>query len=94
MDLTKTLFWDIDTKTLDLEQHKRFIIERVLTRGDFSDWVAIRNYYGVETIKNEALQIRSLDELTLNFCSRFFHLPEKQFRCYTEQPFMMIPSSY
>lgn len=85
MKLSKTLFWDINMQELDNEIHARLIIERVLTRGKLSDWFEILNYYGLERIKQEALQIRYLDNLTLNFCSIFFHIPKTEFRCYIQQ---------
>ncbi len=86
MKLSKTLFWDTDIKKLDYEKHARHIIERVLMRGTLDDWFAIKEYYGIERIKDEALKIRYLDKLTLNFCSKYFKIPKQQFRCYNTEP--------
>ncbi|MCB0540941.1 MAG: hypothetical protein KDE33_25750 [Bacteroidetes bacterium] len=86
MKLSPHLFWDIDLKDLNFEKHARFIIERVLTRGRLSDWFEIQSYYGWERLKKEVLKIRSMDSLTLNFCSKLFHIPKEQFRCYTTEP--------
>ncbi len=60
------------------------MIERVLTSGFLSDWQEIVRYYGYERIKNEALEIRYLDSLTLNFCSTFFPLPKQAFKGYKQ----------
>ena len=85
MNLPKTLFWDSKMDTLDYEQHARSIIERVITRGSLTDWkTTIKDYYGLERIEQEILQMRSLDDLTLNFFSQFFNKPKEQFRCYTQ----------
>ncbi len=86
LNLSKTLFWDTDINKLNYEKHARHIIERVLTHGMLKDWFEIKHYYGLERIKVEVLKIRYLDKVTLNFCSKYFKLPKKQFKCYnTEQ---------
>ena len=84
--LSKSLFWDIKYEDIDYEKHARFVIERVLTRGNWNDWKELKNYYGLQKIKEEALQIRYLDKITLNFCHTFFNLPKDQFRCYNIEP--------
>jgi hypothetical protein len=78
------LFWDIDEKTLFASKNKRFIIERVLSKGRLSDWDALNRLYGVRTLKKEIVEIRYLDKVTLNFCSTYFHIPKPNFRCYTQ----------
>lgn len=85
MQLTKQLFWDTDIKKIDYKKNARSIIERVLTRGTINDWQEIKKYYGLERIKTEIIKIRYLDKITLNFCSKYFQLPKKQFRCYNIQ---------
>ena len=82
-DFSSSLFWDIDKTKLDIEQHRRFIIERTLTHGTLSDWFLIKNYYGKSVIKAECMQLRYLDKLTLAFCSAYFTAPVSHFRCYT-----------
>jgi hypothetical protein len=84
MNLPKILFWDSNMSTIDYELHARSIIERVITRGSLEDWKTIKDYYGLERIEHEILQMRSLDEVTLNFFSQFFNKPKEQFRCYTQ----------
>lgn len=59
-----------------------FVIERVLERGTFDEWQEIKQYYGLEKIKEAALQTRWLDNTTLTFCSTIFGIPKEQFRCY------------
>ena len=78
------LFWDIDETELNLTKNARFIIERVLTRGRMRDWDTLNQVYGLPKIKEESLQIRYLDKVTLNFCSTYFKIPKSQFRCYTQ----------
>ncbi len=85
LNLPKTLFWDIDLNTLNVNQNARFIIQRVIQRGSIENWVEIKHFYGIEKIKNEILKIRSLDAKTLNFFSIYFNIPKEHFRCYTTQ---------
>ncbi len=80
--LNKNLFWDVDINTLDFEKHARFIIQRVLLKGDLPDWHELKRIYGIERIKNESLQIRYLDKKTLNLLSLIFNIPKEKFRCY------------
>ncbi len=80
--LNKNLFWDIDVKTLDYDEHSRFIIERVLLKGDLPDWFELKKIYGIERIKKEILQVRYLDRKTLSFLSLIFYIPKEKFRCY------------
>lgn len=85
MQLSKVIFWDTDYAQIDWEKKARYVIARVLMYGTVSDWNAIKSYYGLERIKEEMLQERSLDKKTLSFLSCIFDLPKENFRCYTEQ---------
>ena len=82
-DFSSYLFWDTDKSQLDVQQHKRYIIERVLSHGMLSDWYLIKTLYGKETIKKEVLQMRYLDRYSLSFCIAYFDEPITNFRCYT-----------
>ena len=84
--LNRALFWDIDYQEIDFEKHARFVIERVLTRGNLQDWKELKRYYGLNKIKDEALNIRYLDKITLNFCHTLFNIQKEKFRCYNTEP--------
>lgn len=81
---SKNLFWDTDETTLNPEEHSRFIVERVLMHGRLSDWEALKQLYGTDRIKGEAMKIRYLDKVTLSFCSTVFKVPKSKFRCYKQ----------
>jgi hypothetical protein len=76
------LFWDIDIATLDMEEHQAYIVERVLDYGKFEDWCYIRDYYGIEKLREIALGIRSMHKKSLAFIATVTNTPETQFRCY------------
>ena len=65
LKLNENLFWDIDNKSLDIRKHKRFIIFRILERGNWPDFKELIKYYSYETVKKETLLIRHLDKKTL-----------------------------
>lgn len=81
-DFSPHLFWDVDLATFDLEKHKVHLIQKVLEYGKIQDWNLLKSYYGLETIKNVALNLRSLDAVTLSFVSTIFKIDKKEFRCY------------
>ncbi len=48
---SKTLFWDTDVTALHPEKSKFYIIERVVTRGNLSDWKKMLSLYSLKEIK-------------------------------------------
>lgn len=77
----KALFWDIHVESLDLQTHARFIIERIVSRGNMADWNLLKKIYGKEKIREEVVQIRSLDRKTVSFLSVYLGVEKKFFRC-------------
>ena len=43
--LSAELFWDVARESVDPERHERWLIERVLHRGSWEDWLLIRSHY-------------------------------------------------
>ncbi len=76
------LFWDTDPNLLDFDTHKEFIIQRVMEYGLMQDWEIIKQVYGLEKIKEVALQLRYLDDISVSFLATLFNLDKQQFRCY------------
>ncbi|MCW5203719.1 hypothetical protein VU12_12375 [Desulfobulbus sp. US4] len=60
------LFWDTDIATLNPETHARYIIGRVVTRGDMSDWntflLVPKLRLGTDTVKLRFIQEAELQE--------------------------------
>jgi hypothetical protein len=80
-NFSKALFWDVDLADLDIEKHSKFIIERVVSRGNMQDWQLLKKMYGKNRIKNEVLKIRCLDKKTVGFLSVYFTVEVSEFRC-------------
>ncbi len=92
--INKNLFWDIDINDLNFDKHARFVIGRVLTKGDLNDWFELKKKYGLKRIKQEVIQIRYLDKKTLNLLSLFFNIPKEKFRCYNTKQYLRKFSDY
>ncbi|WP_298304371.1 hypothetical protein [Flavobacterium sp.] len=81
-NLSPHLFWDVDKTTLDFEKSKNQIVYKVLEYGLISDWNIIKEIYGLETIKEISLELRTLDDVTLSYLSNLFKIDKSNFRCY------------
>jgi hypothetical protein len=81
-DFSPHLFWDVDKNAFDLDNHRIQMIAKVMEYGIWEDWTLLKTYYGRETIKEVALQLRSLDKVTLSFLATIFDLDKSVFRCY------------
>lgn len=79
------LFWDTDMNDLDMDKHAAFIVGRVLDYGVMQDWLYIKNYYGLDRLRDIALDIRSMERESLSFIATVTNTPKEQFRCYKQQ---------
>lgn len=94
MNLSRVIFWDIDYAQIDFTKSKRFVISRVVQYGTAADWKKIKEYYGLEVIKNEMTKERNLDARSLSFLSCILELPKEKFRCYTDKQLLQEHFSY
>ncbi|GHT01792.1 hypothetical protein AGMMS49525_03550 [Bacteroidia bacterium] len=76
------LFWDVKKEDFDYETNKRFMIERVCSRGTEADWKELFRHYGQTTVREEMLHLPYLDNKTLNYLSVIFQMPKSKFKCY------------
>ena len=83
--LSPHLFWDVDIREITWEEHKIFILQRVLEYGVLSDWTNLHSHVGIAELGKIATQIRSLDKKSLAFISTLSNIPITDFLCYTTQ---------
>ncbi len=83
--LSPYLFWDIDRRSVDSQRHIRWLVERIISRGDLNDFLALLEFYPEEKIKNEVIKVRHWDKKTMAFLSHFFNIPLENFRCYEKK---------
>ena len=93
-NFSKNLFWDVDAESIDLEINAPYVVQRVLERGQITDWNLLCSYYGKQRIFEISKQLRSLDPRSLAFVSAISSTPKEQFRCYTMKQSMRAPWIY
>jgi len=74
----RTLFWDVDQKNIDPKRNKRFIIERILARGDVDDFRFAQGVYGDDSIKETLLKAKTIDRKSLSFWCFYFNIDKQQ----------------
>ena len=73
--LEKTsLFWDVEPAMLDKDKHSRFIIERVLSRGDLDDLAWAKASYGISALEQAFISAKSLDKRSVTFFAHYFNI--------------------
>ena len=66
VELLAPLFWDRELDETDLDQHRGWVIGRVLMYGTATQVKAVRSRFGDDEIRN-ALQRREIDSRTRNY---------------------------
>ena len=72
---SQNLFWDTNIRSINLKKHKRYIIERVLTRGNRKDFEKLLSLYSKKEISFALRMSTGLDPKTRRFCSKYFNIP-------------------
>jgi uncharacterized protein DUF6922 len=72
---SQNLFWDTPVEKIDIQKHKNYIIERVLSRGLLQDFYFLLQLYTLEEIVSAVKKSKTLDKKTINFCSHYFKIP-------------------
>jgi hypothetical protein len=80
--LSPHLFWDVDRDLISWEKHPHFLVERVLEFGVDQDWQILKEVYGISKTARIATELRTLDEVALNFIATLSNTPLEKFRCY------------
>ncbi len=75
------LLWDVDPASLDLAQHKTFIIARILQFGTPADIRWLLQTYAEGDIIATVQTSRTLDRRTANFWSVHYGIPAEEIRC-------------
>ena len=79
------IFWDTDPSEINWEKSFRYVIARVIEYGAVTDWKKLKEYYGLEKIKEVMLNERTVDSRVLSFVSCVLEVPKESFRCYKER---------
>lgn len=63
----KKYFWDTDFQTLDLREHKQFILERILEMGDDAAVAWMREHFTREDILDALEHSRRISQKSRNY---------------------------
>ena len=58
LSLSEHLFWDVDQTKVDSSEHLKWLIERVVERGSWNDWVILTSHVTAEQISSLLLRLR------------------------------------
>lgn len=78
----RRIFWDVDFDKLHYDKRARFVIERVIERGDVADIRQCRSYYGDEKVREIVLSAKYLPERKIHLAAAIVDRPIKDFLCY------------
>ena len=81
-NLSATAFWDVAFDQLDVEADSLFVMNKVFNYGLWADIIAVLNYYGLERVKREIVQVAYLKKTALSFLCVILDLAESDFKAY------------
>jgi hypothetical protein len=71
----------VNLKTLSVNDHQYFIIERVLEYGDLESFLWIRNHFKKSEIVKVLKNSKKISPKTGNFYALYFGVPKKELLC-------------
>jgi hypothetical protein len=80
--LSPHIFWDVDVQSIDVEKNGVFVLQRVLQYGILKDWLLLKSIMGVDNIKALAVQLPTLDDVSISFLSNLYKIDKSEFKCY------------
>lgn len=86
----RSLFWDVDIETIDIEKNANFIIERFLEYGTLEGVSWLRTFYGDARIRQFLLtkRFRIRSKKTLNYWRLMLNISSEEWN----KPYSRIPS--
>ena len=67
-------FWDVDSKSLDVDQNRHFVIERILEKGDEAAVTWLRKQFEDKELKEVVSSSRRLSPKSRNYWGLILHL--------------------
>lgn len=74
-------FWDTDPGKLNPAQNSRYIIARLLDKGDLNAASWVLNNYDQQSIRDTLTSVRDFSPITGNFWSNYLNIPRDQILC-------------
>ena len=86
----RSYFWDVDFDTLSLRETPRFILKRVLDRGDTKALLWLLKHYTKEDIKSLLVKTRDISRKTAIFWADILGINYNDIPC-LQIPYSRIP---
>ncbi|MGB4853462.1 MAG: hypothetical protein WBQ38_14190, partial [Ignavibacteria bacterium] len=84
-DLLSPVFWEIDIDKSDFDNHKKYVIERILQYGmtEHVNWML--NNFSESDITDAVKRSRIIDRRTANYWSLHYGINKNEILCFTKQ---------
>lgn len=82
-DFSRHLFWDVDIAKLEMDKNRRFLVGRVIQRGNLDDLHKLLSYYGKSEVREIVKELPWMNEKDMAFVHIFFDIPFNEMRCFT-----------
>ncbi len=83
-------FWDVPFDKLDLQKNPRFILKRVIDRGDTQSLRWALTIFSLDDIRELILTSRDISRKTANFWAHILDINPKEVPC-LQKPYSRIP---
>lgn len=84
-DNLQRYFWDTTREAINLQRHRRYVIERLLEFGDEHAIRWARQTYGDGAIKQVVCRSRNLSRRTCNFWRLILKIPKENIACLSKR---------
>ena len=81
-DFSQHLFWDVSPADFNADRCPAQVIQRVLERGEWSDWCLVRDYYGLTQIAEVCKKLRTLSPEALSYICCMTDTKKEDYKCY------------
>lgn len=82
--LRRVVFWDSDLEKIDFVKHKRFVIERIMERGNRKEIEEIVRFYGKEEVENVIVKAHTLFYPAIENAEEFLGIAKESIQCYKD----------
>ena len=74
-------FWDIDAKKLDPSKHSKYVINRLLDKGNLEAARWVLKHFPDDSIIETVKTTRDCSPKTVNFWAHYLHIPLEEIKC-------------
>jgi len=89
-EFLRPYFWDVKFEELEIQKKPRFILKRIIDRGNITALRWVLTQFNVDDIRDLVLTSRDLSRKTANFWTLILDLDPKKVPC-LQKPYSRIP---